>query len=124
MVKKERNKQKAEEIDYPSKITKLIAIYQQQINDIMESGEVAPPGCWIVRYQARGRKASYWYYKLHSTEKIFPTRNPEIDSKYKHDRKAGSPASKRCSSIGSPSRPNRGIVQGYPNFEIGTHGSG
>jgi hypothetical protein len=74
------------------KIAKLIAIYQQQINDIMESGEVAPPGCWIVRYQARGRKANYWYYKLHSTEKIFPTRNPEINSKYKHLGKAGSPA--------------------------------
>ena len=92
MVKKERNKQKAEEIDYPNKIAKLIAIYQQQINELMESGEVAPPGCWIVRYQARGRKARYWYYKLHSTEKIFPTRNPEINSKYKHLGKAGSPA--------------------------------
>jgi hypothetical protein len=92
MVKKERNKQKAEEIDCPNKIAKLIAIYQQQIKDIMESGEVAPPGCWIVRYQARGRKARYWYYKLHSTEKIFPTRNPEINSKYKHLGKAGSPA--------------------------------
>ena len=124
MVKKERNKQKTEEIDYPNKIAKLIAIYQQQINDIMESGEVAPPGCWIVRYQARGRTSRYWYYKLHSTEKIFPTRNPEIDSKYKHDRKAGSPASKRCSSIGSPSRPNRGIRKGHPNLEIRTDGLG
>ena len=92
MVKKERNKQKAEEIDYPNNIAKLIAIYQQQINDIIESGEVASPGCWIVRYQARGRKARYWYYKLHSTEKIFPTRDPEINSKYKHLGKAGSPA--------------------------------
>ncbi len=92
MVKKERNEQKGKEIDYPNNISQLIAIYQQQINDIMESGEVAHPGCWIVRYQARGRKASYWYYKLHSTEKIFPTRNPEINSKYKHLGKAGSPA--------------------------------
>ena len=92
MVKKKRNKQKAEEIDYPENIAKLIALYQQQINDIIESGEVAPPGCWLLRYQARGRKARYWYYKLHSTEQIFPTRNPEINSKYKHLGKAGSPA--------------------------------
>ncbi|MGK7957912.1 MAG: hypothetical protein AB4063_22055 [Crocosphaera sp.] len=92
MVKKQRNKQKTQEIDYPNKISKLIAIYQQQINDIMESGEVAPPGCWIVRYQARGRKARYWYYKLHSTERIFSTGDPDINSKYKHLGKAGSPA--------------------------------
>jgi hypothetical protein len=92
MVEKPKNKQKTEELDYPSKITTLIAIYQQQIKDIIESGEVASPGCWIVRYQARGRKARYWYYKLHSTEKIFPTRDPDINSKYKHLGKAGSPA--------------------------------
>ena len=53
---------------------------------------MTPSGCWIVRYQARGRKTRYWYYKLHSTEEIFPTRNPEKNSKYKHLGKAGSPA--------------------------------
>ncbi len=92
MVKNQENKQKDEELDYPNKIAKLIALYQQQINDILESGEVTPSGCWIVRYQARGRKTRYWYYKLHSTEEIFPTRNPEKNSKYKHLGKAGSPA--------------------------------
>ncbi len=92
MVKNQENKQKDEELDYPNKIAKLIALYQQQINDILESGEVTPSGCWIVRYQARGRKTGYWYYKLHSTEEIFPTRNPEKNSKYKHLGKAGSPA--------------------------------
>jgi len=92
MAKNTKNKQKTERIDEPSNIYKLISIYEQQINDIMESGEVAPPGCWIVRYQAKGRKTRYWYYKLHSTEKIFPTRNPEVNTKYKHLGKAGSPA--------------------------------
>ena len=91
MLKNNKKKPKNQELDYPNEIAKLIALYQQQINDISESGEVAPPGCWIVRYQARGRKTRYWYYKLHSTEKIFPTRNPEINSKYKHLGKAGSP---------------------------------
>lgn len=73
-------------------ITKLISTYEQQIKDILELGEVAPPGCWIVRYQARGRKTRYWYYKLHSTEKIFSTRDPHKKTKYKHLGKAGSPA--------------------------------
>lgn len=92
MVKKRKNKRKSEELEYPNNISQLITLYQQQIKDILESGEVAPSGCWILRYQARGRKTRYWYYKLHSTEEIFPTRNPEKKSKYKHLGKAGSPA--------------------------------
>jgi hypothetical protein len=92
MIKNPKNKQKSEELDYPQNIYQLIILYQQQIQDIIESGEVTPSGCWILRYQARGRKSRYWYYKLHSTEAIFPTRNPEKKSKYKHLGKAGSPA--------------------------------
>jgi hypothetical protein len=92
MIKKTKNQQKSEELDYPNNIAALIALYEQQIKDIIALGEVAPPGCWIVRYQARGRKTRYWYYKLHSTEKIFLTRDPRKKSKYKHLGKAGSPA--------------------------------
>ena len=92
MVKKAKNKQKSEELNYPDDIAALITLYEQQIQDIMDSGEVAPTGCWIVRYQARGRNSRYWYYKLHSTEAIFSTRNPQKKSRYKHLGKAGSPA--------------------------------
>lgn len=92
MLKNEKNKRKNKELDSLNKIVKIITLYQQQIDNIMESGEVAAPGCWIIRYQARGRKNRYWYYKLHATEEIFPTRNPEKKSKYKHLGKAGSPA--------------------------------
>ncbi len=35
---------------------------------------------------------TYWYYKLHATQKIFPTRQPDKLSKYKHLGKPGSPA--------------------------------
>ncbi|ACK71042.1 hypothetical protein PCC7424_5651 (plasmid) [Gloeothece citriformis PCC 7424] len=84
--------EKTSALDYYNNITKLISTYEQQIKDILELGEVAPPGCWIVRYQARGRKTHYWYYKLHSTEKIFSTRDPDKKTKYKHLGKAGSPA--------------------------------
>ena len=92
MVKKAKNKQKCAELNYPNNIAALIALYEQQIKDILALGEVAPPGCWIVRYQARGRKSRYWYYKLHSTEAIFPTRDPGKKSRYKHLGKAGSSA--------------------------------
>ena len=92
MVEKAKNKQKSEELNYPNNIAALITLYEQQIKDILALGEVTPPGCWIVRYQARGRKTGYWYYKLHSTEAIFPTRDPRKKSRYKHLGKAGSPA--------------------------------
>ena len=47
----------------------LIQQLQQDIEDIRDEGEIAPSGCWIVRYQAKGRKGGrYWYYKWMSHE--------------------------------------------------------
>ncbi|KAB8330446.1 hypothetical protein SD80_029885 [Scytonema tolypothrichoides VB-61278] len=65
---------------------------EQEVAAIRSVGQVAPPGCWIVRYLARGRKEFYWYYKLHATDPIFPTKTDGKLSKYKHLGKAGSPA--------------------------------
>ena len=73
-------------------IQQAIATLQLSIKQIQASGEVAPSGCCVLRYQARGKNRNYWYYKLHATEKIFPTRQPNKLSKYKHLGKAGSPA--------------------------------
>lgn len=39
-----------------------------------EGGDLAPLGAWIVRYQARGRRGAYWYYKWQSHEAIFKTK--------------------------------------------------
>ncbi|MCL6754700.1 hypothetical protein KBT16_28455 [Nostoc sp. CCCryo 231-06] len=55
-----------------------------------KSVPVAPPRCRIARYKALGRKEFYWYYKLHATTPIFPTRNDGKLSKYKDLGKAGS----------------------------------
>jgi hypothetical protein len=41
--------------------------------------------------QARGKQRTYWYYKLHATAAIFPTKSGRL-SKYKHLGKAGSTA--------------------------------
>jgi hypothetical protein len=62
------------------------------IQQIKVSGEIAPPGCCVSRYQARGKQGVYWYYKLHAAHPIFPTTKPEKLSKYRHLGKAGSPA--------------------------------
>ncbi len=66
-----------------------LATLKSLIQQISASGEVAPPGCCVLRYQARGQQRTYWYYKLHAISPIFPTRSGKM-SKYKHLGKAGS----------------------------------
>ncbi|GAA6618463.1 hypothetical protein [Scytonema sp. NUACC26] len=73
-------------------LQQAIATLQLQIQQIKASGEIAPPGCCVLRYQARGNRGTYWYYKLHAQQPTFPTKEPKKLSKYKHLGKAGSPA--------------------------------
>jgi hypothetical protein len=53
-------------------LQQAIATLQLQIQHLNASGEVAPPGCCVSRYQARGQRGTYWYYKLQASEPIFP----------------------------------------------------
>ncbi len=70
----------------------LIKQLQQDIQDIRDEGEIAPSGCWIVRYQAKGKKGGrYWYYKWMSHEPIFVTKNGN-PSRHQYLGKAGSQA--------------------------------
>ncbi|MEA5537059.1 hypothetical protein [Crocosphaera sp. XPORK-15E] len=64
---------------------------QLKMELIKQEGKIAPPCCCILRYQARGKSQTYWYYKLQATEKIFPTKTGGL-SKYKHLGVSGSPA--------------------------------
>ncbi|MHC5825655.1 MAG: hypothetical protein ACYT04_59860, partial [Nostoc sp.] len=57
-------------------LQQAIATLQISIQQIQALGEVAPPSCCILRYQARGEKQAYWYYKLHATKPIFSTTQP------------------------------------------------
>ena len=70
----------------------LLQQLQQDIEDIRDEGEIAPSGCWIVRYQAKGQKGGrYWYYKWMSHEPIFVTKNG-TPSCHRYLGKAGSQA--------------------------------
>ena len=70
----------------------LIERLQQDIEDIRDEGEIARAGCWIVRYQAKGKKGGcYWYYKWMSHEPIFVTKNGH-PSRHQYLGKAGSQA--------------------------------
>ena len=72
-------------------ISAAIARISEEIKQIEATGVVAPPGCRVLRYQARGKERTYWYYKLHATEPIFPTKSGKM-SKYKHLGKGGTHA--------------------------------
>ena len=65
---------------------------QQDIKAIEREGEIAPSGCWIVRYQAKGQKGGrYWYYKWMSHDPMFITKNGN-SSRHQYLGKAGSEA--------------------------------
>ncbi|TFI56192.1 hypothetical protein BLD44_002510 [Mastigocladus laminosus UU774] len=74
------------------KVVDLKERLEQEIQAIMALSAIAPSGCWIARYLAKGRKGFYWYYKLQATDPIFPTKTSGKVSKYKHLGKAGSQA--------------------------------
>ena len=68
-----------------------LADYVQKLEDIKAEGEIAPPSCWIVRYQAKGRGGTYWYYRWMSSESIFVNSKGKRSSS-KYIGKAGSEA--------------------------------
>ncbi|MBO3463546.1 hypothetical protein G7B40_039010 [Aetokthonos hydrillicola Thurmond2011] len=89
---KHQNKPSPQE-ELSERIDKLVSMkecLEQEIQAIITSCAIAPGGCWIARYLAKGRKGFYWYYKLQATEPIFPTKTSGKLSKYKHLGKAGS----------------------------------
>lgn len=71
-------------------ISAAITTISSEIQRIEATGVVAPPGCCVLRYQARGKERTYWYYKLQANKPIFPTPSGKM-SKYKHLGKGGTP---------------------------------
>ncbi len=70
-------------------LTALLTHLEEQAQSLSHEGEMAPPCCWITRYQARGQTKNYWYYKWQSQEPAFPTAKGK-KTRYKHLGKAGS----------------------------------
>ena len=65
---------------------------EKEIKEIQATGLVAPPGCWIVGYLAKGKRGAYQYYKLQGSEAIFPSKTERKYTKYKYLGKSGSKA--------------------------------
>jgi hypothetical protein len=76
------NHKQQETADRAERIQAAITTLESKIRQIMQEGEVAPKGCYVARYQARGQRRAYWYYKLQATQPIFPTKDKP--SRYKH----------------------------------------
>lgn len=81
--------------DLASRLSELNFLTEQLQKDIKAielEGEIAPSGCWIVHYQAKGQKGGrYWYYKWMSHDPIFVTKNGN-PSRHQYLGKAGSKA--------------------------------
>jgi hypothetical protein len=88
-----KNKSEVEIAQRAERIRAAIADLSREISEIEVSGSVAPPGCYLARYQARGQKYRYWHYQLKASESIFPKANKKGEySRFKHLGKAGSQA--------------------------------
>jgi hypothetical protein len=75
------------------RIQTAIAHLNQKIAQIASEGEVAPPGCQVTRYQARGSRYRYWYYQLKASDPIFPKANQSTESsRFQHLGSSGSEA--------------------------------
>ncbi len=87
---------KARQLDKINRAERLLATIttlEKQIETISASGEVAPKGCHLARYQARGQYKAYWYYKLQAVEPIFTSKKGQgKPSGYKHLGAAGTQA--------------------------------
>ncbi len=93
MSTKSKPDKQLEKLKRAERLLETINILEESIDQIKDSGELAPDGCYVARYQARGQKKAYWYYKLHALTPIFPKVNsPEQLSRYLHLGAAGSAA--------------------------------
>jgi len=89
-----KSHQQQQQLDLATRCAELKSIFTQidtEIEQLSQQGELPPPGTWIVRYRARGKGGTYWYYKWQSREAIFVTKSGK-KSHYKYIGKAGSRA--------------------------------
>ena len=85
--------QPQDQIERIDRIQNAIATLEKQKELIFATGEVAPTGAVVSRYQVRQQQKIYWYYKLQATKPTFPkAHDAKALSKYKHLGKAGSEA--------------------------------
>ncbi len=91
MRRKKKASSSGDLADRLESIKALFTSLEKQIEALKQTGEIAQPGCWIVRYQAKGTGGTYWYYKWQSHEPIFVTKEGK-QSCHKYIGKAGSTA--------------------------------
>jgi hypothetical protein len=93
MSAKTEQARQLDKINRAKRLLTTIATLEEQIKIISASGEVAPKGCHLARYQARGQYKTYWYYKLQAVEPIFTSKKGQgKPSRYKHLGAAGTQA--------------------------------
>ncbi len=86
-----KNRNEQDLLARTERLQRAIDTLNSTIEQIRNTGDIAPPKCYVLRYQARTKDKSYYYYKLHASLPIFTT-NKGKKSKYKHLGKAGTVA--------------------------------
>ncbi len=116
-----RSPNQKQQPDLGIRLEQLKALFnhiQQEIEHLKSRGDLAPSGAWIVRYQARGRGGTYWYYKWQSHEAIFVTKDGK-KSAHKYIGKAGSPAYLKAVEMLVRRTKIQGLEQAVHTLELG-----
>lgn len=83
----------SEKIHRAERLLATIATLEEEIQRIAASGDIAPKGCHLARYQARGQYKAYWYYKLQADTPVFTSKRGQGKlSRYQHLGAAGTQA--------------------------------
>lgn len=92
-MNRQKDQLDSERIRRADRIQVAIAALKKQIHYMERQGVVAPPDCYVARYQVRQQQRVYWYYKLQATDAIFEQATAKVKkSKYKHLGKGGTQA--------------------------------
>lgn len=118
MPRSHSQKQQQDLVIRLEQLKSLFTQIQQEIEALSSIGDLAPLGAWIVRYQARGRGGTYWYYKWQSHEAIFVTKDGN-KSAHKYIGKAGSPAYLKAVEMLVRRTKIEGLEQALHTLELG-----
>jgi hypothetical protein len=116
-----KSHQQQQQQDLATPLEELKSIFTQidtEIEQLSQPGELAPPGTWIVRYRARGKGGTYWYYKWQSREAIFVTKSGN-KSRHKYIGKAGSPVFIKAVEMMKGRTQIEGLQQVKHTWELG-----
>ncbi|MDJ0596235.1 MAG: hypothetical protein QNJ72_40695 [Pleurocapsa sp. MO_226.B13] len=62
MPRPSKAEEETEKLVRVDRLQDAIAVLEAEIERLLSTGEIAPQGAWVARYQVRQPYKTYWYY--------------------------------------------------------------